>query len=549
MSLQVRYSDYLRTVTIIREVSLRCSVTLENFQPTFAEKLLRALREHVFNKMPIRLLCFEPHGSSFRISLFERGAIFAHLASDLRGKMHKKEFRPRQWNLFDERVAWEVEKDTIERLISKYARYAILSHTWLRTESGEVTYGDWNKGLLNAKDPGYRKLVNFCKAAWNDHRLALGWMDTVCINKESSAELDESIRSMYNWYARAAVCITYLAETQTLADMHLDPWFTRGWTLQELLAPEFVKFYNSDWKRFTDQSASDKNDTEIAQQIKRATTITGNELYHIREAPISRKMQLAATREVTREEDTAYSLMGIFNVSIPTAYGEGAERAFLRLLQEIIVSSDGALDLLNWAGDLPSPPPSTSRILPSSPKHYINRASNIDLQLLTPIEPLTLSVLGLCVSVLLMPGMYTKDAKLRSKPIGDYQATVDISSTRLLPFPDSTPITYNLLDKKLYRYGSNVVREPHTTFAVFNFSTERNIVYVPKRCIALGLTSSEPAGDVSNPKFIDTFRTETPIVFELSNRKARHVDPHVWYWQIRRRKLPKHGMQLISLYL
>jgi hypothetical protein len=421
--------------------------------------------------------------------------------------------------------------------------------THVRTAPGEVTYGDWNKGLLDAKDPGYRKLVNFCKAAWKDHRLALGWMDTVCINKESSAELDESIRSMYDWYERAAVCITYLAETQTLADMHLDPWFTRGWTLQELLAPEFIKFYNSDWEGFINQSASDKNDTEIAQQIKRATTITANELYHIREAPISRKMQLAATREVTREEDTAYSLMGIFNVSIPTAYGEGAECAFLRLLQETMVSSDGALDLLNWAGDLPSPP-STSRILPSSPKHYINRASNIDLQLLTPIEPLTLSVLGLCVSVLLMPGRM--NTKLRSKPIGDYQATVDISSPRLLPFPDSdsnTPITYNLLDKQIYRYGSHAAREPHTTFAVFNFSTERNIVYVPKRCIALGLTSSEPVGDVSNPKFIDTIRTEKPIVFELSNRKARHVDPHVWYWQIRRRKLPKHGMQLISLYL
>ncbi|KAF8187162.1 hypothetical protein BJ912DRAFT_851864, partial [Pholiota molesta] len=261
----------------------------------------------------------------------------------------------------------DTDEKVINRLISKYARYAILSHTWLRTAPGEVTYSDWNRGIFDSEGPGYRKLVHFCKVAWKDHRVAFGWMDTVCINKDSSSELDESIRSMYDWYERAAVCINYLAETETIANMHLDPWFTRGWTLQELVAPQFFKFYNAHWKQLVESSDNDKEDTGITEQIERATTISRSELQYIRGTPIS--------REVTREEDVAYSLMGIFDVSISTAYGEGAPRAFFRLLQEILVSSPNVLEILNWAGQLPQAFawPYNSRVLPTSPQYYTHR--------------------------------------------------------------------------------------------------------------------------------------------------------------------------------
>ncbi|KAF9482066.1 hypothetical protein BDN70DRAFT_774583, partial [Pholiota conissans] len=180
--------------------------------------------------------------------------------------------------------------------------------------------------------PGYRKLLNFCRASSRDHGFMLGWMDILCINKESSAELCESIRSMYKCYASSQVCVVYLAQMEALSDMHSDPWFTRGWTLPELLAPATVKFYNRDWEPFLQKFENDKKCSQIREQIVTATSI----LFNIHNAPFSRRMQMAATREVTHEEDMAYSLNRIFDVSISTAYGEGAERAFFRLLQEIL---------------------------------------------------------------------------------------------------------------------------------------------------------------------------------------------------------------------
>ncbi|KAF9475476.1 hypothetical protein BDN70DRAFT_780939, partial [Pholiota conissans] len=217
--------------------------------------------------------------------------------------------------------------------------YAILSHTWNQT-AGEFTYDDWQNGPVDAMDPKCQKLIKFCSAAWENNRLRFGWIDTVCIDKKSSSELDESIRSMYKWYSNAAVCITYLAETGSLSDMKYDSWFTRGWTLQELVAPKFIKFYNKHWERLVPFNNNDAEHYSVLQSIENATTITSDELCHIHNAPISRRMELAAKRRVTREEDTAYSLMGIFGVSISTAYGEGATRAFFRLLKEIFDSTE-----------------------------------------------------------------------------------------------------------------------------------------------------------------------------------------------------------------
>ncbi|KAF9472110.1 hypothetical protein BDN70DRAFT_819130, partial [Pholiota conissans] len=228
-------------------------------------------------------------------------------------------------------------------------RYAILSHTWLREAPGEITYSDWHDQNFDESNPGYQKLTNFCKLAWLKHGLTLGWMDTICINKESSAELDESIRSMFKWYQGSHICIAYLAETQNVLDIHRDTWFTRGWTLQELIAPEVVKFCNQDWDYFNPdiKSTDTKVDfgqvfypsiiPDIIREISKATSITEAEFdSDFFELPLSRRMELAASREVTREEDTAYSLMGIFDVSIATAYGEGGKRAFFRLLEAIL---------------------------------------------------------------------------------------------------------------------------------------------------------------------------------------------------------------------
>ncbi|KAF9472107.1 hypothetical protein BDN70DRAFT_819128, partial [Pholiota conissans] len=251
----------------------------------------------------------------------------------------------------------EYYSQTVNSVVKNVGQYAILSHTWLREAPGEITYGDWHNNHFNEASPGYQKLVNFCKLAWLKHGLTLGWMDTVCINKESSSELDESIRSMYKWYEGSKVCIAYLAETQNVLDIHRDTWFTRGWTLQELIAPRVIKLCNCDWEYFdADNTRTDtgfidiqpgmdntvidnSNMVEITNQIYKATSMTEFDFSMFFKLPLSRRMQLAASRQVTREEDTAYSLMGIFNVSIATAYGEGGERAFFRLLEAILEST------------------------------------------------------------------------------------------------------------------------------------------------------------------------------------------------------------------
>ncbi|KAF9477709.1 hypothetical protein BDN70DRAFT_810194, partial [Pholiota conissans] len=229
-------------------------------------------------------------------------------------------------------------------------KYSVLSHNWTNTP-GELTYKDWNAGQIDAEDPRCQKLINFCNTTLEDYGFSFGWIDTLCINKESSAELDESIRSMYAWYANAAVCITYLAATDTMSGMEYDPWFTRGWTFQELVASRRIKFYNRHWKQINPSStdnSDDKTDLSVLSAIQRATTITPKELVNIRGASISRRMQLASKRIVTREEDAAYCLMGIFDVSISTEYGEGVHRAFFRLVREIFNSTKDVSDIFNW---------------------------------------------------------------------------------------------------------------------------------------------------------------------------------------------------------
>ncbi|KJA23135.1 hypothetical protein HYPSUDRAFT_138148, partial [Hypholoma sublateritium FD-334 SS-4] len=224
-------------------------------------------------------------------------------------------------------------KRLLEEVVKESVDYAILSHTWMRDTPGDITFHDW---ATREHDPrGNNKIVKFCEVAARNHSVTLGWIDTVCINKDSSSELDESIRSMYNWYRGASVCITYLSETASISDAHRDSWFTRGWTLQELLAPVRSVFYNKCWNEL---GCSD--DSEVQTVIQKASGITTKELNlswkgSIAEIPFSRRMQMACGRQVTREEDTSYSLMGILGVDIPIAYGEGTRRAFFRLVREL----------------------------------------------------------------------------------------------------------------------------------------------------------------------------------------------------------------------
>ena len=162
--------------------------------------------------------------------------------------------------------------------------------------------------------------------------------DSCCINKESSAELSEAVNSMYNWYREAKTCYAYLRDTHRIdgiAGLKTSVWFGRGWTLQELVAPRRLSFYDQHWQPMgTKRKMAD----EIAQQTKIDVQILKGET-KLREYNVAQKMTWAAGRQTTRIEDQAYCLMGLFDVNMPLLYGEG-NKAFIRLQEEIIRKDD-----------------------------------------------------------------------------------------------------------------------------------------------------------------------------------------------------------------
>ncbi|KAF9482048.1 hypothetical protein BDN70DRAFT_480296 [Pholiota conissans] len=546
----------------VEKVKYTRSVTLDVSrspypQYTVQQTLFKALRDHVFNRMPIRLLSFEQRGSSLEITLLEREEILMRLESKLGGLWNTEH----PHNGLSE-IATQNDAKLIMPFIRAHAAYAILSHTWFRAGPGEVTYSDWINRRFNETDPGYQKLVNFCKVAWKTHKLSFGWMDTICINKDSSSELDESIRSMYNWYRRAAVCVVFLSETYALSNIHQDPWFTRGWTLQELLAPSVLKFYNKNWWPFVQYTKDDKRSSgseEVRSQITKATTINEAELCDIiTEASLSRRMQLAARRDVTREEDMAYSLMGIFDVSMATAYGEGGRRAFSRLLREILSStSTGIVDLFNWAGRDAS---SISNILPASPRQFAYRSSSLhlrrDLQFHKPCEPLTLTHAGIRIPILLMPGISVRNEHSAFKPVGEFTATANISAT---VDDEHIPTTYHLLDsrvsmkdgrgKVIVEDGIKVLAHQYT-FAVLN--AEMNVlgrIRIPQVCIAVPIACSEKAGSVTDMGNFTRIFTQAPVVFKLLRKRLpqalSYSELHFSGVDLALDALESHGMQLV----
>ncbi|KAF5515376.1 Vegetative incompatibility protein HET-E-1 [Colletotrichum siamense] len=214
---------------------------------------------------------------------------------------------------------------------SKPPPYAILSHTWVEDEEQIAE----NPSHPATRTSGYYKIQKTCCQAW-EHGLEYAWVDTCCIDKSSSAELSEAINSMFRWYRNAAVCFAYLSDYRFLDSSHLRKmreckWFTRGWCLQELIAPKHLIFYDRAWRAFG--SRHDLQDlvasiTLIDKGVLEDHTI----MYSL---PVARKMSWASSRITTRVEDIAYCLLGIFDIHMPMLYGEG-ERAFLRLQEEII---------------------------------------------------------------------------------------------------------------------------------------------------------------------------------------------------------------------
>lgn len=226
-------------------------------------------------------------------------------------------------------------------------KYAILSHTWLPDNDQEISFDDLiqqDGKYAEYKPESYAKIKLCCQQAAKDG-LDHVWVDTCCIKRDSSQELEEAIRTMYAWYRKAARCYVILTDVRVNQvpghgmkglperswelDFRHSIWFTRGWTLQELLAPESVVFYSVEGIRLGDKKSLQAiihGITGIPYEALRGEEVTSYS--------VDQRLLWAANRETKRIEDKAYCLLGIFNISMPILYGEG-EGAFERLQEEI----------------------------------------------------------------------------------------------------------------------------------------------------------------------------------------------------------------------
>ncbi|KAF2664299.1 HET-domain-containing protein [Microthyrium microscopicum] len=236
--------------------------------------------------------------------------------------------------------------------------YAILSHTWGEEESGSFS-----------KRKSFPKLQGACQRAVQDS-LEWIWIDTCTIDKTSSADLSEAINSMYTYYAESKICYAHLADIDgNTIPYHYDTenylktsrWFTRGWTLQELIAPRDLIFFDQKWVELERRWGLSRILTKITGIPEKV--LCGESPF---QCNVAQRMSWAANRVTTRKEDVAYCLMGLFEVSMPPLYGEGAEEAFLRLQEEILKrSADQTIFLWTAAHE-----PLNSGLLASSPQAF-----------------------------------------------------------------------------------------------------------------------------------------------------------------------------------
>jgi hypothetical protein len=236
-----------------------------------------------------------------------------------------------------------------EHETGKIPPYAILSHTW-GVDSAEVTFRDLNERTGQHKS-GYRKLT-FCGKQAAIDGLQYFWVDTCCIDKSSSAEVSKNIMCMFRWYEAAAKCYVYLSDVSISGStgtalphkqtwerqFRNSRWLTRGWTLQELLAPESVDFFSAEGESLGSRSS-------LLQEIQDVTGLPRQVLQGVHPHQFSTEKRLSwmEGRETKLEEDMAYSLLGIFGVFIPLIYGEGEDNAMYRLEEAIDIAENRSL--------------------------------------------------------------------------------------------------------------------------------------------------------------------------------------------------------------
>ncbi|KAG2128626.1 uncharacterized protein EDB93DRAFT_168427 [Suillus bovinus] len=308
-------------------------------KPSEVEGVIQRVIDAQFNNAPLRvldtttgLLC----DRETQISAFKTSTEYKEIVSSTitHGDLHMKH---------------------IEEVVKRYFQYAMLSHRW---EGKEPLLQDiQGKGAYDSELDhigGMTKLRSFCKTA-RDAGYKWAWSDTCCIDKSNNVELHESVNSMFVWYHHSALTIVYLSDVHPSSKsgaLSKSAWNTRGWTVQEFVAPKVILFYQSDWTLYhNDHTTNHKDSIAIMQELKEGTGIDRLAVAAFRPGMNSarEKLHWASTRITTRQEDIAYSLFGIFGVRLPVDYGEKLDTALGRLLQEIVARS-GDITGLDWVG-------------------------------------------------------------------------------------------------------------------------------------------------------------------------------------------------------
>jgi hypothetical protein len=321
--------------------------------------------------------------------------------------------------------------EKLEEFMANPPPYAILSHTWwalpddhvafdtdkLRGQ-GEVLFADMQNNTAREK-LSYPKVLATCMLA-KAQGYDWVWIDTCCIDKSSSAELSEAINSMFTYYQDSANCYVYLDIEIPSGNMSADRlrqarWISRGWqvftlftfrrdsmltrnvrTLQELIAPRHVEFYDKNW---IPQGTR-------AQYAEVLADVTNIKIGHLKawsggwgrreldQYSIADRMSWVGDRQTARPEDIAYCLFGIFDVHLPPLYGEGAKKAFRRLQEEIMKTSTD-LSLLAWSG----PSFLHLSVLAESPRRFKGTKSIMFHDYVEEVEPFKMTNKGLRVKI------------------------------------------------------------------------------------------------------------------------------------------------------
>ena len=258
----------------------------------------------------------------------------------------------------------QIDHALIEQVVWNFYRYVTFSHTW---EGNEPLYDEVVKIAVHDLEasPTHNKLQMFCKVV-RDEGFHWAWSDTCCINKVDYFVLQEALVCMFKWYEGSAMTIIFLFDVGQLAEigaLMMSKWNSRGWTLQEYHASKVVRIYTKDWTLYRGLAIYNyKESPEIISEMEKATGISARALMALRPGlnDIREKLRLASMRQTTRVEDAAYSLLGIFSMSLPVTYGDG-DRALGQLLSQLLTSS-GDTSILAWTGK----PGSFNSCLPTS---------------------------------------------------------------------------------------------------------------------------------------------------------------------------------------